>query len=301
MSKIIFIHREVTFYEYNHFFSIIKSSLCSKHSVENFEIWLGKDMIIGSDEEKALVNAIATHLPASNHFLCTKHLKDRTAAYMQTKVGVPQKERKIITRKIFGEGGILNANDTAEIDAKAKVVLKDSVMIYPKFVTYFKDKLKPTLEAFVNDPARKIKPTTSWTNNNCESLNHIMKLDADWKVHTTPALINLLHEMTQLHFKGLRRSLYGEGNYRLYGKFATKYFVRPAIWVALSREQRERKFQDFLDNKRFPKEDSKEFVKSTWSKFRVPVVNITKKPGQRTRPKETRTAYQTKGNENQQQ
>ena len=164
---------------------------------------------------------------------------------MQTKVRVPQKERKIITRKIFGEGGIVNANDTAEIDAKAKVVLKDIVM-YPKFVPYFKDMLKPTSEAFVNDPARKIKSTTSWTNNNCESLNHIMKLDADWKVHTIPALINLLHEMTQLYFKHLKRSLYGEGNYHLYGKFATKYFVRPAIWMALSREQRERKFQDFF-------------------------------------------------------
>ena len=100
-------------------------------------------MIIGSDEEKALVNAIATNFPASNHFLCTKHLKDGTAAYMQTKVGVPQKERKIITRKIFGEGGIANANDTAEIDAKAKVVLK-AIVMYPKFVSYFKDKLKPT-------------------------------------------------------------------------------------------------------------------------------------------------------------
>ena len=143
---------------------------------------------------------------------------------------------KIITRKIFGEGGIVNANDTAKIDAKAKVVLKDIVM-YPKFVTYFKDKLKPTMEAFVNDRSRMIKSTTSWTNNNCGSLNNIMKLDADWKVHTTPALINLLREVTQLHFKDLKRSLYGEGNYRLYGKFATKYFVRPAIWTAFSREQ----------------------------------------------------------------
>ena len=46
---------------------------------------------------------------------------------------------------------------------------------------YFQKKLKPT----VSDPARRSESTTTWTNNNCESLNHIMKLDADWKVQTT--------------------------------------------------------------------------------------------------------------------
>ena len=223
----VFIHRDAKFPAYNYFFVTIKSSLCSEYSVESFEIRLGKDMIIGSDEEQTLMNAIASHFPASEHFLCTKHLKDGTRAYMQTKVGVPQKDRKIITKQIFGEDGIVNADDTAEFDARSKKILKDIVK-YPKFATYFQKKLKPTVENFVSDPARRSKSTTTWTNNNCESLNHIMKLDADWKVQTTPALINMVHEMTQLYFKDLKRSLYGEGNYRLYGKY-NKYLINLVI------------------------------------------------------------------------
>ena len=68
-------------------------------------------MYIGSDDETALVNAIDSNFPASNRFLCTNHLNDGTINYLQTKVGVPQKERKNICKSIFGEKGIANAND----------------------------------------------------------------------------------------------------------------------------------------------------------------------------------------------
>jgi hypothetical protein len=34
-----------------------------------------------------------------------------------------------------------------------------------------------------------------WTNNNAESINNIMKQDANWKPHSTPALINLLADI----------------------------------------------------------------------------------------------------------
>ena len=206
---------------------------------------------------------------------------------MQAKVGVPQKDRKIITKKIFGEDGIVNADDTAEFDARSKKNLKDIVK-YPKFATYFQKKLKPTVENFVSDPARRSKSTTTWTNNNCESLNHIIKLDADWKVQTTPALINMLHEMTQLHFKDLKRSLYGEGNYRLYGKYK-KYLIKPAIWMSLPNEKREKKFTDFLMNKKLPKVGEEKVIKSSYSNFRIRAVNIARKPGQRTRQKATKT------------
>ena len=283
----IMIHRDATFHDYNYFFATIKSSLVSNNPVDCFEIRLGKDMLIGSDEEKALINAIESNFPASEQFLCTKHLKDGTKGYMQAKVGVPQKDRKIISEKIFGENGLVNADNTADFDARSKKILKD-VVKYPKFATYFKKKLKPTVENFVTDPSRRTKSTTTWTNNNCESLNHIMKIDADWKVKTTPALIEMIHEMTQLHFKDLKRALYGEGNYRLFGKYK-KYEIKSTIWMSLTKEQREKKFSDFLENKKFPKKIEEDKVKSSYSNFVIPALKTARKPGQRTRPKATKT------------
>ena len=59
---------------------------------------IGKYTHIGSDDELALTKAIDFNLPASIRFLCTKHLRDGTLAYLQTKVGVPQEERNEICR-----------------------------------------------------------------------------------------------------------------------------------------------------------------------------------------------------------
>ena len=45
------IHRDATFKAYYYFFSMVKASL--QHSIGSFDIRLGKDMLIGSDEEGA--------------------------------------------------------------------------------------------------------------------------------------------------------------------------------------------------------------------------------------------------------
>ena len=95
-------------------------------------------MYCGSDDETALINAIDSNFPASNRFLCTKHFKDGAVNYLQTKVGVPQKERKNIWKSIFGEKGIANANDDSqEFDAMSKGVLYKLLNIQ-KFRTIFK-------------------------------------------------------------------------------------------------------------------------------------------------------------------
>ena len=129
---LVFIHRDATFEAYNYFFAAVKASLSSKSSLRSFEQRLGKDMYIGSHDETALVNAIDRNFPASNRFLCTKHVKDGTVNYLQTKVGVPQKERKNICKSIFGEKGIAKANDSQEFGAMSKDVLVQ-VTKYPTF------------------------------------------------------------------------------------------------------------------------------------------------------------------------
>ena len=63
----------------------------------------------------------------------------------------------------------------------------------------------------------KYKNSKKLTTNNAESINNIMKLDANWKSHSTPALINLLADMIKLQQLDLQHALYNSGNYRLFG------------------------------------------------------------------------------------
>ena len=86
---------------------------------------------------------------------------------------------------------------------------------YPMFASYFRKQIKPALKDYVVHAAHLKDVEPNWTNNNCESLNHIMKLDAKWKPGNTPQMIILLHDIVALHFKDFQRALYGSGNYRL--------------------------------------------------------------------------------------
>ena len=114
-----------------------------------------------------------------------------------------------------------------------------------------------------------------------------MKLDGDWKVKSTPELIEMLYQMTLLHFKDLKRALYGEGNYRLYGKYKKMSFLR-SVWKRFEEAKCNQILSDFLENK-IKSTDASDFVKSSYSTFIVPAFNKAKKSGQRTRIRSSKT------------
>ena len=105
-----------------------------------------------------------------------------------------------------------------------------------------------------------------------------MKLDADWKVKSIPELIEMLS-------KDLKRALYGEGNYRLYGKHKKNSFRR-SVWKSFDEAQRKQKFSDFLEKKRKAEDES------SYSTF--PFLNTAKKPGQCTRIRLSKTLKKRK-------
>ena len=115
-----------------------------------------------------------------------------------------------------------------------------------------------------------------------------MKLDANWKVQSTPDLITMLHDITRLHFKDFKRALYGEGNYRLCGKYK-KFAITRNAWKSLDEAERQKMFTDFVKNKRCVKEERKDFVVSTYCDFKVPALNVAKRPGQKSRLRKTKT------------
>ena len=116
----------------------------------------------------------------------------------------------------------------------------------------------------------------------------VKQFTRNWrKIKSTPELIEMLYQVTLLHFKDLKRALYGEGNYRLYGKYKKNSFPR-SVWKSFDEAKRKQKFSAFLENKRKAKDDS-DFVKSSYSTFTVPSLNTAKKPGQRTRIRSSKT------------
>ena len=73
----------------------------------------------------------------------------------------------------------------------------------------------------------------TWTNNNAESMHNIMKIDTNWRPHSTPALIDILHGMVKLQLLDLQRAQNNIGNFRLFC-VNRKYCIREDIFRNIS-------------------------------------------------------------------
>jgi hypothetical protein len=68
-------------------------------------------LIVGSDDEKALVIATMTVFPESTHVLCSRHLEGN-ARQILTDDAVSKTQRDDILKKIFGQDGLVDADDS---------------------------------------------------------------------------------------------------------------------------------------------------------------------------------------------
>ena len=55
----------------------------------------------------------------------------------------------------------------------------------------------------------------NWKNNHCESINHILKLNLNWKPAKIPDLIKMLEKEVSLQESLTPGALYGTGNFEL--------------------------------------------------------------------------------------
>jgi hypothetical protein len=112
-----------------------------------------------------------------------KHLKDNTTDYLKNKIGIKTKDRIHLIDLIFGEQGILNSADTFQFEERCSQLLTKANT--PGVNNYFERTMKPKLELIYKILGREgLNAANRWTNNNAESINKIMKLDANWKPHT---------------------------------------------------------------------------------------------------------------------
>jgi hypothetical protein len=172
----VFLHKEATFHNYHYFLSHISAKLASL--ISDIDVILPTQIEVGSDDENALTEAIDVVFPNSKLSLCTKHLKDNITDYLKNKIGINTKDRIHLIDLIFGEQGILNSADTFQFEEWCSQLLTNANT--PDFNNYFERTLHPKLELNYKNLGRAgLNAANRWTNNNAESINNIMKLDAN--------------------------------------------------------------------------------------------------------------------------
>jgi hypothetical protein len=71
---------------------------------------LRNQLTIGSDEEKALVNAIKSTFPEAGHFLRIRHLRQNVKQQLIDD-SIDKNDRESLLEEIFGDEGLINADD----------------------------------------------------------------------------------------------------------------------------------------------------------------------------------------------
>ena len=166
---------------------------------------------------------------------------------------------------------------------------------HTEFDPYFQTLLKDRLREYVNIPKRQLRHDRLWTNNNCESMNHIFKRAVNWTPKSIPELIQNLHDIVKVELidmnKGnnkiteLRKSLFGTGNYELCGTYR-RHLVSYQTWQSKTTDQQEKIFSNLLKDVNF-KSDT---VKTSFKDFEVPrSKRLAAKPYQTKRPRTCRT------------
>jgi hypothetical protein len=93
------------------------------------------DIVVGSDEEKALVKAIKASLPNSELTFCTRHLSENMSRYMRNKVGMNEKATKQVVDEIFGDNGLIEADTTVVFTKQVNIIESKYQTIIGPFLT----------------------------------------------------------------------------------------------------------------------------------------------------------------------
>ena len=281
MLAAIYLHWDGLYTTYHRFFSHIQSKL-ELAGVGGTQF---SKIVFGSDEEAALTKAVKQCFPSSVQVLCTRHLEENVRRYLANNAGVKEKVRRQVLTDIFGSNGLTSSNEVNTFKLKV-VKLSDK---YHKHIPAFKEYFEKIAEkictgVFLPRVNNRWIPI-DWKNNACESMNHIIKLSANWKVMKLPDLIERLYRIVKLQQVDCRRALYGHGNYEL-APWMSKCKVQHVHWTQKTDEEKATLYEKFL--KGLP--PNKHTVSSTDGCLTIPkTAKTAKKPGQRKRVRSAKT------------
>lgn len=155
-------------------------------------------------------------------------------------------------------------------------------MCFQEFLSYFNTRLVANLRSNV------VIGYPNWTNNNSESINHVLKSYTQWRVQQLPDLVEKLRLLVESQQIEADRSLCGRGDFELKPAYAN-HRLTIDIWKEMNDAQRSRS-----SSACFRLKSSVLSSTSTDGQMAIPVTpGRGKKPCQRKRPPNERTTSAT--------
>lgn len=247
--------------------------------------------VTGSDDEGGMRKAISFAFPKGASVSCTRHLKTNLLDYLKDTIGMPSDQRQHLISSIFGQNGLAHSDNSIIFDIRLEDT-KNLTTDYPRLQQYLDSRLIPLLRQNMKtaETPNLLGVDGHWTNNNCESLNHVLKQATDWKYLRITDLITTLHDVVQGQQRDLERALIGRGDYKLCDDYKN-FFVNPSVWASRDAGQRHRHFMRFL--RKVKEGDSRCVRSSDGQRVVIKATHGGKKPGQVKRKRTAKTTTTT--------
>ncbi|CAC5400573.1 unnamed protein product [Mytilus coruscus] len=225
----IYIHDNSDFDIFSNFFNHLRVKLIDADTEQLF---------FGTDEEAGLVKSIKTAFPESGHILCIRHLKGNIKQKMIDD-GIDKKDRESVLDSIFGDQGLVHSDDDICFDVKCEQIEDRTKELSASFHRYFATRVARTIRDLWEGTTPPGYFDKGWTNNNSESLNHVLKSAINWQSKPLLDLIVIIEEIVETQFKDLQRALVSRGQYRVADSH--KHFeITATSWVNKTVQERER-------------------------------------------------------------
>ena len=130
-----------------------------------------------------VIKAMESAFPGGGRLTCTRHLLGNAQEYLKDKVSLCDTDKTKIIKDIFGKDGLVESDDSLVFDCRLHAVQETIDNMAPRFKKHFTNDIVPLLKNNI-DISKKVGlllPPRSWTNNNSESINHVLKLAINWK------------------------------------------------------------------------------------------------------------------------
>ncbi|MDY6930033.1 MAG: hypothetical protein SWN10_23530, partial [Pseudomonadota bacterium] len=275
----MFIHGSSTKAEYSVFFDFLRTALNNPKPPPS-------PPMTGTDDEAALKDAIAQSWPTGCQMYCHRHLYRNCSDYLHHKVGMSDEAKKPLLAAIFGDMGVTAATSRTVFDerlAHAKVLASRSA-----FGPYFEKRITEMLLHNFIVSQRADFPSSAgarWTNNNCESANHVLKVAIDWKPQPLYDLVQRLYGLVQSQYDDVERAIVNTGDFRLDPAYE-RFRCHRDNWRGLTEQQTSKHLSKFFT---VPKTRARTVISTDEATTAEVPGHGGKKKGQVTRKRANRT------------
>ena len=245
-------------------------------------------LMIGSDEEQAIVSALSHVFPGSIQLLCTHHISENLERHI-SHMDMSQREKGALHRKIMK---LRHCKDLVEFKSEGQKIVEEVTNEHEREDAEYIEKVLEKMLKFSVEPRMQegdIVPQ-DFTTNRSESFNSYVKVLLHHKPCKIPTLIKRLEEIVDMQQAEFRGTVHNSGNFRLTRQFA-HLAVSDETWATYERrpELKDEAVQK-VQNARLRVRGRPQTVISSDRSFAMPnVPNVATKKSQRKRPRSERS------------